>query len=55
MDEATQHTAKLMDRTARTAQRLEGEARGLLEGVAAFKLSDSDTNKRHPATTARAA
>jgi methyl-accepting chemotaxis protein len=43
MDQATQHTATLMERTADAARRLEDQARGLLEGVAAFKLNDSDS------------
>ncbi len=34
MDQATQHTATLMTRTADAARRLEDQARGLLEGVA---------------------
>ncbi len=43
MDQATQHTASLMEHTADAARRLEDQARGLLEGVAAFKLNDADT------------
>jgi methyl-accepting chemotaxis protein len=43
MDQATQHTATLMERTADAARRLEDQARGLLEGVAAFKLNHSDS------------
>jgi methyl-accepting chemotaxis protein len=42
MDQATQHTATLMARTADAARRLEDQARGLLDGVAAFKLSKAD-------------
>jgi methyl-accepting chemotaxis protein len=42
MDEATQHTASLMEHTADAARRLEDQARGLLEGVAAFKLSGAE-------------
>ena len=42
MDQATQHTASLMEHTADAARRLEDQARGLLEGVAAFKLNDAD-------------
>ncbi len=42
MDSATQHTASLMERTADAARRLEDQARGLLEGVAVFKLSQGD-------------
>jgi methyl-accepting chemotaxis protein len=41
MDQATQHTASLMERTADAARRLEGQARGLIDGVAAFKLAQS--------------
>jgi len=41
MDQATQHTATLMTRTADAARRLEDQARGLLEGVAAFKLNNA--------------
>jgi methyl-accepting chemotaxis protein len=41
MDQATQHTAALMERTAGAARRLEEQARGLLEGVAAFKLASA--------------
>ena len=44
MDQATQHTASLMERTADAARRLEDQARGLLEGVAAFKLNHSDAS-----------
>jgi methyl-accepting chemotaxis protein len=44
MDQATQHTASLMERTADAARRLEDQARGLLEGVAAFKLSHADAS-----------
>jgi methyl-accepting chemotaxis protein len=47
MDQATQHTASLMERTADAARRLEGQARGLLEGVAAFKLNNSDEPVTH--------
>jgi methyl-accepting chemotaxis protein len=43
MDQATQHTATLMERTADAARRLEDQARGLLEGVAVFKLNKSDS------------
>jgi methyl-accepting chemotaxis protein len=43
MDQATQHTATLMERTADAARRLEDQARGLLEGVAAFKLNNSES------------
>ena len=46
MDQATQHTATLMQRTADAAQRLEDQARGLLEGVAAFKLDDAGGGQR---------
>ena len=42
MDQATQHTASLMERTAGAARRLEDQARGLLEGVAAFKLNQGE-------------
>jgi methyl-accepting chemotaxis protein len=45
MDQATQHTASLMERTADAARRLEDQARGLLEGVAAFKLNHSDASE----------
>ena len=45
MDEATQHTASLMARTADAARRLEDQARGLLEGVAAFKLNNTDSSE----------
>jgi methyl-accepting chemotaxis protein len=41
MDQATQHTASLMERTADAARRLEDQARGLIDGVAAFKLAQS--------------
>jgi methyl-accepting chemotaxis protein len=41
MDQATQHTASLMERTADAARRLEDQARGLIDGVAAFKLASS--------------
>ena len=44
MDQATQHTASLMERTADAARRLEAQARGLLEGVAAFKLNSADVS-----------
>ncbi len=47
MDQATQHTASLMEHTADAARRLEDQARGLLEGVAAFKLNQSDASE-HP-------
>jgi len=47
MDQATQHTASLMERTADAARRLEGQARGLLEGVAAFKLNNADESVPH--------
>ncbi len=42
MDQATQHTASLMERTADAARRLQDQARGLLEGVAAFKLNNAE-------------
>jgi methyl-accepting chemotaxis protein len=45
MDQATQHTASLMERTADAARRLEDQARGLLEGVAAFKLNRSEPSE----------
>ena len=45
MDQATQHTATLMERTADAARRLEDQARGLLEGVAAFKLNSTDASE----------
>jgi methyl-accepting chemotaxis protein len=45
MDQATQHTASLMERTADAARRLEDQARGLLEGVAAFKLNNIDVSE----------
>jgi len=47
MDQATQHTATLMERTADAARRLEDQARGLLEGVAAFKLNNSEVPEGH--------
>jgi methyl-accepting chemotaxis protein len=47
MDQATQHTASLMERTADAARRLEDQARGLLEGVAAFKLNNAEVSEGH--------
>jgi methyl-accepting chemotaxis protein len=41
MDQATQHTATLMDRTAGAARQLQLQARRLLEGVEVFKLESS--------------
>ncbi len=55
MDQSTQHTATLMERTADAARRLEDQARGLLEGVAAFKLNDSDSEGEFQARRSNAA
>jgi methyl-accepting chemotaxis protein len=44
MDQATRHTAGLMERTADAARRLEVQAKGLIEGVAVFKLAGPDSN-----------
>jgi methyl-accepting chemotaxis protein len=55
MDQATQHTASLMERTADAARRLEDQARGLLEGVAAFKLNRADASEQFQARRSQAA
>jgi hypothetical protein len=44
-----------MERTADAARRLEGQARGLLEGVAAFKLNRADASEQFQARRSQAA
>ena len=55
MDDATRHTATLMESTANVARRLEGQAQGLLEGVAAFKLSEREAPVRSSPKRSQAA